>query len=170
MADNEGSTFGRGLMSYVASKLPYSQSYDMIDDIARVNPKYKEFYKTGTRRDELLTYHSISTNRQGADGNPMASVAIDKNYHAFMYANVDYDKSKRLRDYRVMAQFSEVADALDEICDECINKDDKDRIIRLEFAPQREYDTGVKKEIREEFEKFIRYYDLENKGWEYCRW
>ena len=48
MGDREGGSFGRGLMNYVASKLPYSQPYDIIDDIQELNPKYKDFYKAGS--------------------------------------------------------------------------------------------------------------------------
>ena len=127
---NRESTFGKTLMTYVASKLPYNQPYDVIDDINQLNPKYKDFHEAGTIIQELITKHSVSTQREG-DDHPLGSVAIDKNYHSFMYANVDYDKQKRLRDYRVMAQFAEVADALDEICDECVNRDDNGNVVRL---------------------------------------
>ena len=122
MADNEGSTFGRQLMNYVSDRLPYGKPMDVIDNINMINPRYKDFYGIGDRKEELLAKHSISSHKPGGDSQGMGGVALDKNYHAFMYANVDFDKGKRLRDYRVMAQFAEVADALDEVCDECIVK------------------------------------------------
>ena len=57
---NDG-TFGRSLMSLIASKLPYnSPSASVIDDVNELNPKYKLFYKTGTRREDLLQKHSVS--------------------------------------------------------------------------------------------------------------
>ena len=91
-----------------------------------------------------------------------------------MYANVDYDKQKRIRDYRVMAQFAEVADALDEICDECINKDDRGDIVKLILKDKKakgdkDMDPAIKKEINSEFEKFIGHYQLDQAGWEYFR-
>ena len=166
---NREGTFGRQLMTYISSRLPYSQPYSVIDDINQINPKYKDFYDTGTKRQELLTKHSISTHHDGSnDGHPMASVAIDKNYHAFMYANVDFDKSKRLRDYRVMAQFAEVADALDEICDECINKDAHGNIVIFNIE-KKDTNLNIREELNKEFSKFMNHYELELKGWEWFR-
>ena len=160
-------TFGRSLMSYIQSSLPYGQSHTIIDGIEKLNPKFKDFYDTGTRRQELISKHSIFSTKEG-DINPMASLAVDKNYHSFMYANVDYDKSKRLRDYRVMAQFAEVADALDEICDESINVDERGKFIKLDYD-RLDLDSTIKQEILNEFDKFISLYQFETKGWEYFR-
>ena len=168
MADNEGSTFGRSMMNYIASRMPYNGSYDVIDNITQLNPKFEKFWDLGTRRQEAVSKFSISTNKGGAEMHPMASIAVDKNYHSFMYANVDYDKAKRLRDYRVMAQFSEVADALDEICDECINKDERGRIVRVQLEEKKLDQTGEEL-VRDEFDKFVEHYDLEGHGWEYFR-
>ena len=162
------STFGRSLMTYIKSSLPYSQPYEMIERISEINPKYADFYKVGTRRQELIAKHSVFSETPANAGHPMGSMAVDKNYHAFMYANVDYDKSKRLRDYRVMAQFAEVADALDEICDDCIVRDDKQEVVKMEFRDD-EVDPHIIKEIRSEWKRFIQLYEIEDKGWEYFR-
>jgi len=85
-----------------------------------------------------------------------------------MYANLQPDKGRRLTDYRVMAAFSEVADALDEICDEFINKDDNGDIVKLRFREAR-ISEEQKEKLKKEFQKYIGYFDLENKGWEYIR-
>ena len=66
-----------------------------------------------------------------------------------------------------MAQFAEVADALDEICDDFINKDDQGDIATLQMCD--EYDPDIEKQVQEEFKKFTAHYELEDKGWEYCR-
>ena len=58
---------------------------------------------------------------------------MDKGFQEFMYANIQQDKGARIRDYRVMAAFAEVADALDEICDEVINVDGNGKIVQLHF-------------------------------------
>ena len=165
--DREG-TFGRALQNFITSKLPYGKPHDMIDNVAEINPKFKDFFELGSRREELLRKHSISINDPSNQNHPLGSVAIDKNYHAFMYANVDHDKSKRLRDYRVMGQFAEVADALDEICDECIVKDDNDKFIHL-HQTDKELDTSILSKIQGEFDKFVSYYQLDKYGWEYFR-
>ena len=169
MADqdpNRESTFGRNLMNYISSKLPY-QSLSIEDKINQLNPKYDAFYDKGTHRDEALVRQSISSSITTTD-DLYASVLQNKDYHNFMYANIQPDKGKRLMDYRVMAAFSEVADALDEICDEFINRDENGEIVRVKFI-----DSGLSEEqkskVKKEFRKYINYFDLETNGWEYFR-
>ena len=53
---------------------------------------------------------------------PIGDFAKDSSFGDVMYANIQDDKQGRLRDYRIIAAYSEVADALDEICDESISK------------------------------------------------
>jgi len=163
---NKESTFGRDLVSYISSKLPY-QSLTVADKIEQLNPKYDLFYNKGTQRQEALLRQSIASSIAVTD-DAYASILQNKDYHNFMYANIQPDKGRRLMDYRVMAAFSEVADALDEICDEYINKDENGEIITLRFV-----DTDISEEqknkVRKEFKKYIGYFDLENKGWEYIR-
>jgi hypothetical protein len=67
-----------------------------------------------------------------------------------------------------MAAFSEVADALDEICDEFINKDDNGEIVKLKFKST-ELSEEQKEKLKKEFQKYIGFFDLENRGWEYLR-
>ena len=167
MADpNRESTFGRDLMKYVSSKLPY-QSVNIQDKIITLNPKYEEFFDKGTKREEALARQSISSSLTFTD-DLYANVVQNKDYHNFMYANLQPDKGRRLTDYRVMAAFSEVADALDEICDEFINKDDNGDIVKLRFREAR-ISEEQKEKLKKEFQKYIGYFDLENKGWEYIR-
>ena len=161
------STFGRGLMNYVNSYLPY-QSYTVIDTISKLNPKFKTFQDTGSKRTEALSRQSISSSSEYNDISPSAFFNIDSNFSQYMYANVQADKISRIRDYRVMAAFSEVADALDEICDEGINKDDNGDIVKLEF-PTEKLKSEIKGDINEEFEKIVNYFEFEKRGWEYFR-
>lgn len=169
MADQQdtgrGTTFGRSLMKYIGSKLPYT-SIDTISNLSEINPKYKLFYDTGTRRDAILSKHSIS--QQITDSEPVGTLSIDKNYHNFMYANIDHDKGKRLRDYRVMSMYAEVGDALDEICDDFIVPDEDSKVTRVAFRTG-DIPNIRKGEIEKEFSKFVNHFDLENKGWEYVR-
>ena len=163
---NRESTFGRDLMKFISSNLPY-QSLSVEDKIKQLNPKFEEFYDKGSNRDEALIRQSIASSVSTTD-DAYANILQNKDYHNFMYANVQPDKGRRLMDYRVMAAFAEVADALDEICDEFINKDENGEIITLRFI-----DTTLSEEqknkLKKEFKKYINYFDLENKGWEYVR-
>ena len=170
MADyqqNKGrsSTFGRSLMKYIGSKLPYN-SLETINNINEINPKYKLFYDNGTKREAILAKHSVS--QQIATDEPMGALSVDTNFHKFMYANIDHDKGKRLKDYRIMSMYSEVADALDEICDDFIVEDDENKVTRVAFRNS-ELGNIKKKEIEIEFGKLMNHFDLENKGWEYIR-
>lgn len=163
---NRESTFGRSLMKYIGSRIPYS-NIDAMQSLNEVNPKYKLFYGTGSNRDRLLTKHSISRNTVD-DDHPNGMMSVDKNYHQFMYSNVDHDKGKRLRDYRIMSMYSEVADALDEICDDFIVPDENGHIINIKLH-NKDFNQIQKTELEKEFRRFINHFDLENKGWEYLR-
>jgi hypothetical protein len=68
-----------------------------------------------------------------------------------------------------MAAFSEVAKALDEICDDVINIDTNNnsctdlKIKDIEVS-EFEYET-----LQKEFKKYVSYFDFEHKGWSYFR-
>lgn len=160
-------TFGRSLMNYVNSKLPY-QSYTSIDTISKLNPKFKIFQNTGSKREEALVRQSISSNNEFASLDPAGIIGLDNNFTQYMYANIQHDKIARLRDYRVMAAFSEVADALDEICDEAINKSDDGRVAKITLQGD-DLSDDDKSVIEKEFEKYINYFDLNHRGWELFR-
>ncbi len=167
MADNEKkSFFNSNFMKSVASRLPY-QTPNAEDLIGDLNPKYTEFQDTGIRRTEALANQSVFYNN---DYNSVAAGQVSKEgqYAELVYANIEENKSGRLRDYRIMASFAEISDALDEICDQVINVDTNGDIIKLKFR-----NTEIKEEdqllIEKEFEKYIDYFSLERKGFEYFR-
>ena len=160
------SGFSSSLSKHIQSRLPYTGQM-VIQNVEELNPKFKDFYKEGSYRQEVLAKHSISDSLHDDFYNPVG-VGIDKNYLQYLYANVDSDKGKRLREYRVMAAYSKVADALDEICDEVINKDDKGEIVKL-VLKGRDFELNISKELNKEFQRIVGYFDLENKGWEYFR-
>ncbi len=163
----KSSTFGRNFMQYVASKLPYNQNF-VMDGVQELNPKFKHFYNTGTKREATLAKHSISQQIVSWDQG-VGAIAIDKNYHQFMYANVDDDKGKRLQDYRIMAAYAEVGDALDEICDDIINVDEDTRKVVTVSFKDTDLTEAAKTELTKEHDKLVKFFDLENKGWEYFR-
>lgn len=158
--------FGNALMRHVNNRLPY-QGVSIIQNLEELNPKYSDFFKAGSYRQEALAKQSIAGSVKD-DYNAPIGVGIDKNYLQYLYANVDTDKAKRLREYRIMAAFSEVADALDEICDEVINKDEHHEIVRLHLR-NRTFEENIQKELNKEFQRVVQYFDFENKGWEYIR-
>ena len=133
------------------------------------NPKFEDFYKAGSMRKELLAHHSVIAPKTVESAHPVGSFLADKAYNELMYATLDVDKYRRVRDYRTMAQFAEVADALDEICDEFLNEDEQGRMINLKLRDDRVFDPLVNKQLHEEFNKFINLFDFKERAWEYVR-
>ena len=119
--DGKAATFGRNLVSYISNRLPYASQQD--DEL---NPKYKYFAKSGTQRAEALAQTSV-TSSNPYNNIPIGDFNKDGSFAGVMYASIDQDKGSRLQDYRTMAAYSEVSDALDEICDECVNTDENGR-------------------------------------------
>jgi len=165
--DGKGSTFGRELMSYISSKLPYS-GIDINDIAGKLNPKYKYFEDTGTKRAEVLSRHSVSQNFD-YNNSGLGSITSHKKYGEIMYANVQKDKFARIRDYRMMAAFSEVANALDEICDDVINIDSSSQSCVKLKTKNIELSEIQQETLKREFAKFSSHFDFEHKGWSYFR-
>ena len=157
------------LLGAFVSRLPYA--YQILDSMMQRNPRFQDFKRAAPKREEIIQDQSVFLNDpelsfQGGPGAPGA-ITLNKDYQAFIYANVDKDKTRRLQDYRRMAAFAELADCIDEICDECIVKDDNDNIIQ--FNLRGDYSKEVKDTVEKEYKKFIEIFDLEDKGWEYFR-
>tara|TARA_R100000951_G_scaffold115736_1_gene124837 strand:- start:4624 stop:6399 length:1776 start_codon:yes stop_codon:yes gene_type:complete len=160
---NKGSNnFGRNLVQYIQNRLPYSSQ----DDDA-LNDKYKYFAKNGTQRAEALAKTSVSSSNP-YNNIPIGDFGKDSSFADVMYASLDTNKGGRLRDYRIMSAYSEVADALDEICDEFINVDENGRVATINYE-NIDLTVDEKKDIDEEFSKFIDFFELKHKGWQYFR-
>lgn len=159
------STFGRELAKYVTSRLPYT-SYSLLDRVQELNPKFGTFKGEGSNLQQNLINKSISSNVVYDE--PAANVQRNKEFFEYMYANVSPDKGKRLGEYRVMAAYSEVADALDEICDEMINPDANGEIVKIKFL-QHKLPHQSQEAIAAEFKQYVGMFKLHVKGWEYFR-
>ncbi len=166
MADQQNNKAPSGFLKNLVNKLPY-QSVDFNKVLGDLNPKYDTFENTGMRRVEALAKNSVFYNND-FNNTGSGQIAIDGNYNSLVYANVEENKGGRMRDYRIMASFSEISDALDEICDECINKDEAGNIVNLVFR-NTDLDGDKEQTVKDEFEKYVDYFDLEKKGFEYFR-
>ena len=156
------------LLGAFVSRLPYA--YQILDSMMQRNPKFPLFKGASPKREEMIQDESVFLHEPGHQQTPTgspSSLMINKDYQAFIYANVDKDKTRRLTDYRRMAAYAELADCIDEIADECIVKDENDIIIN--FSLRGDYTKEVKDIIEKEFKKYIEIFDLEDSGWEYFR-
>lgn len=161
--DGKGSTFDRNMQSYLKNRGNFIEKN--ADETK--NTKYKYFQKIGLRRPEAIAKNSVALNN---DWNNTAFSAIyqDKSFTDLMYSQASEEKPGRLRDYRMIAAYSEVADALDEICDETINIDENGEIVTLDFR-NTDLDSEKKEELQQEFSKFISMMELDDNGWHYFR-
>ena len=163
--DGRSSTFGRNLAAFIQNKLPYANIIDTENN--QLNPKYKVFADAGLRRTEALAKNSVSISNE-YNNLPIGSIGKDSSFGQVMYANIQENKGARLRDYRIMAAYSDVADALDELCDETINTDENGCELTLKLRHV-EMSSKDKTNLDEEFNKFAEYFDFKNKGWQYFR-
>jgi hypothetical protein len=161
---------GKSFVSSILSKLPYVT--DVLETDTN-NPRYELFDRLSKKRELKIMQQSVITgpymNKEFSDYYSPNTMSSDKGYHNFIYAQVDTDKIRRIAEYRRMAAFSEVADCLDAICDEFINKDEDGKVITIDFSSFTKMSVEEKSEIQKEFYKFINSFDLEHKGWGYCR-
>lgn len=163
--DGKSGMYDRSMQTYLKNRIPYN--YSVLDTDETRNTKYKYFQKVGMRRPEAIAKNSITLNNP-FNNTAFSAIERDKTFGDVMYASPTENKPGRLRDYRTMAAFSEIADALDEICDETINQDENGDIVLLDFK-NIEMSVETRKELEEEWEKYLEHYDLINNGWAYFR-
>ena len=160
-----GGSGGKSFVSTVLARTPFS--YQIIDKITELNPKYELFSKLAADRQTKLQAQSILTGGlQQQEANAFGSVFLNQQYHQLMYANVETDKIRRLQDYRRMAAYAEMANCIDEICDECIVEDENEKVLKLKINSG-VYSKLIEDEIEKEFDTFSGIYDLNHKGWNY---
>lgn len=169
-ASQSGVAHQTTLLSSFVSRLPFA--YQIVDAMVKNNPKFYLFKDQSSVKDEMLQDQSVFLSQPNtgtgysANGTP-GSFSVNKDYQAFIYASLDKDKGRRIMDYRRMAAYAELADCLDEICDECIVQDENGDVV--DFSLQGLYSKTVKDEIKKEFDNFIEIYELDQTGWEKFR-
>jgi hypothetical protein len=163
MSQGGTSSAGSSFISTLLVKTPFS--YKILQNIEALNPKYEIFHDLASSRDEKLRKLSIAvpTSTDIAGG----QIMVNKDYQQFMYANIDLDKIRRLQEYRRMAGYAQLADCLDEICDESIVKDENGKIVHFVFKGN--YDKDIKEGINQEWEAIVNYFQLAERGWELFR-
>jgi hypothetical protein len=155
------SSAGSSWISTLVARMPYT--YKVLQNAVEANPKYDIFNTLITRKEQRLQKQSLFAQQDEFAG----TVMIDKRYHQIMYADVDTDKVRRVQEYRKMAAYAEMADAIDEIADESLVRDNNDEIVKLTLRG--DHDKVVQDEIQKEWNKYVTIYDFEEKGWEYIR-
>jgi hypothetical protein len=157
---------GKSFINTVIAKLPFS--YQVIENITALNPKYEAFADLSADRDLRLNQQSIfKSDFENEMGMGMGGLLVDKNFQKFMYANLDLDKVKRLQDYRKMSSYSTLADCLDEICDEVFVEDKDEKTVLMKLKG--EYSKTIEEELQKEWDRFIDVFEFADKGWRYVK-
>jgi hypothetical protein len=97
----------------------------------------------------------------------MIGDTVDKGMKNFMYGSVSTNKVVRLSSYRRMADFPEVGDAIDEICDSSITNDENGNLVTLTLPAK--YGDLDRKEIENSWSEYVNLFDFENRMFEYMR-
>ena len=167
-AQNNATLNNRGFISNILQRLPYVSN---IVNVSDNNSRYELFDKLSKRSEQKILKQSVITgpSLNFRDSHPSHAFGADMGYHRYIYAQIDSDKVRRLSEYRRIAAFAEVSDCLDEICNDFINKDENGKIVNIKFDQYNKIDSDAKNEIQKEFFKFIKIFNLEQKGSKLCR-
>tara|TARA_R110000744_G_scaffold10369_4_gene32302 strand:- start:11781 stop:13559 length:1779 start_codon:yes stop_codon:yes gene_type:complete len=150
------------------STISNAQSVDLNQNIEALNPKFHVFRNMGVNRDRAILNNSstrVKPNRPGGFG----GAGLDQTYNDLIYVSLVENKAERLAEWREIASFAEVGDALDEICNEFINEDDQGRIIDILWSRSCDLTGDQKDAISREFDNFIDSFELRTRGWSYIR-
>jgi len=156
------SSAGQNFISTLIARMPYT--YKVIQNALEQNPKYDMFADLVTKPQQRMYKQSVF---QYQPEEQAGQIMIDKRYHQFMYADVDVDKVRRVQEYRMMAAYAELADAIDEIADEAIVKGDDGKTTNCII--QGDYDKIIVENLQKEWERFVEIFELETRGWETIR-
>lgn len=136
----------------------------------QLNPKFKEFKdlsKDDTEVDRLSVLEQ-QLNNQGKSYDTYIGDTSVRTYTDFVYGAVTSVKPVRLQNYRRMAQFPEVGDAIDEISDTCVNYDDNDRLVHLKVRESKIGKVQLS-ELEGAFDEYMSLFELDENIFDYVR-
>lgn len=132
------------------------------------NPKWETFANTGIRRKEALVRNSISHGMITQDeGYQDWFSAAATSYQNQMYSQLDASKANRIYEYRMMSQYPDVNNAIDEITSMFINLDENGECVHFKYK-DRKITIDTENILRDEWQEYISIFDFPNKGKKYC--
>ena len=136
-----------------------------------LNPSFKDFSELDKEDEDNLRKSVISQAFNTPDpnyGGQAVGYDVNSAYTNFIYGSVSTSKGPRLLNYRSMAGFPEISDAIDEICDSTLNYDDDGNIITLNIK-NKDIDQSKESVLNDEFRDFIDLFDFEHNFYDYIR-
>ena len=156
---------------------------DYIGDISKnglvqiSNPKWLDFEGTGIRRKEALLNNSVTNGLIKRDEGDIPGASVQgssySKYSNVLYASLDGTKANRVYEYRLMAAFPEVSNALDDIANDFINLDEKGECVHFFYRDEllndkMQLSTDQREILKKEFKYFVSLFQLERYGKKYC--
>lgn len=139
------------------------------------NPKWDDFDETGIRRQQALVNNSVTHSllrtspEDPLNQNPAMGAygSIDVNYYNRIYSPLDGSKANRIYEYRTMAAYPTVQDAIAKYANSFINQDERGECIHFRYHDPDENIDHVK-ELTDTFNSWVRIFDFINNGKKYC--
>jgi len=144
------------------NRMPWGHS--IFSDLTSLNPVYDKFAKLIPARQDIV--RDMSVFDTVTDDQNYGGLTTDERFAKYMYSQYDFDKLRRLGEYRTMAAYSDVADCLDEIADELLFED-SGLYCKLKFNGFGDKET--RNELSREFESFCNIFELKKRGWDLFR-
>lgn len=163
--------------SFVNAMSKYIQNTTYLGDIMKnglgeiTNPKWLDFEGTGIRRKEALVNNSASRGLMRPDMSSIPPTALGGRFNPFanvLYASLDATKANRIYEYRLMASYPEVTDAIEEISNSFINIDGYTHLPAKFTYRDRKASLDCLTSLDEEFEYFINLFNFRQNGKKYC--
>lgn len=147
------------------NSLPYIKQFFSDPSLQGINKKFELFSDASLTKDKQIQRLSIVNKYDHEMELASNGGMVPLIYSQLLYGANSNDKKRRLDDWRVMSQYPEVESALREICDEFFVRDDQGETIKC--AIRGDYNDDVKNLIEKEFQKFVKIFKFEEKGWKY---
>lgn len=153
-------------LANVANNMHVLGNFMAVDPAVGANTKYDIFRQTGTRRKEGLANNAVSVSFERPADLSASQIGRYNPYGSIFYSTLNDNKAGRLYEYRMMAGYSEVMNALENICNEFITLDDKGRAATLDYTKP---DASVIETttLTEEFDYFVKLFNFKDKGFHY---
>jgi len=150
------------------ASLPYIKSLFGDNNIQKLNTRYEIFDGPSISKDKQVQRLSVTNQYDNQMEHATNGGRIPNLYYHQLMSNISSEnKKRRIIDFRGMAQYPKVENAIREICNEMFERDDKGEIFKCRVRG--EYNDEVRGLIEKEFQMFLNVYKFEEKGWQYIR-
>lgn len=161
------SKFSDRVKSIVKNFTSPTADFEMHDVMQDENPVYNHFRQISKTREELLNKHSVSAVTT-TDQILNSFFSKESGYHVFVYNSLPQEKMSRIQEYRRMACYPEIKNAIEEYANGFIVDDDNDQFCNITFDNE-DLTEDQLQVLRKEFKKILNMFDFKTNGFAYCK-